>query len=98
MKTIIAAFVLTALLLTGYAHPAQADVPACASITVDQPHANSCSADISLHPAPNLARPVQYDVKAQGYSHPRSVLFPTNALPYEIGWIVRDWYFSPTPG
>lgn len=97
MKIITAAF-LVAFLFSGFAHPAQADTPPCLSITVDQPHSNSCSADITLHPAPNLARPVEYDMSIQGKSHPRSVLFPADALPYDIGWIVRDWYFSPTPG
>jgi hypothetical protein len=79
--------------------PAQAGVPlACSTLTLQQPHSEACAADIEANPAPELVRPVAFDPKMHGVSHPRSVLMPKTPLPYPIGWIVRDWPYSDKPG
>ncbi len=71
---------------------------ACNTITLEQPHSDACNVDIAANPAPSLERPVARDPKTQGVSYPRSVLIPKAGLPYPIGWIVRDWYYSDKPG
>ncbi len=82
-----------------FLQPIKADSPhACSAVTLDQPHSDACNADIEANPVPNLERPVQFDGKTQGVSHPRSVLMHKDPLPYSIGWMVRDWPYSDTPG
>jgi L,D-transpeptidase catalytic domain len=79
--------------------PIRADaLLACSTLTVEQPHSDACIADITSNPAPSLERPVAFNPKKQGVSHPRSVLLPKDPLPYPIGWILRDWPYSDTPG
>ncbi|MCC7450729.1 MAG: L,D-transpeptidase [Anaerolineae bacterium] len=93
---------LLLIFLTGtvaFARPAQAGSPAaCSTITLEQPHSDACLADIAANPIPNLERPVAFDPKTQGVSHPRSVLIPKDGTPYPIAWMVRDWYYTDKPG
>ncbi len=83
-----------------WVHPAQAAPPAsaCSGITLENPHSDACNAEIAANPAPNLERPVALDTKTQGLSKPRSVLLPKDPLPYPIGWLLKDWYYSDAPG
>jgi L,D-transpeptidase catalytic domain len=71
---------------------------ACSTITLDTPHSDECNSAISANPIPNLDRPVTFNPKKDGVSHPRSVLIPRDGLPYPLAWIVRDWYYSDSPG
>ncbi len=102
MKRLLAFSLLVCFVFSSVipARPARADAPsvACSTLTVEESHSDACNADIEANPLPSLVRPVAFDPKKQGVSHPRSVLLPKDPLPYPIGWIVRDWYYSDKPG
>lgn len=93
--------IITFFSLTGLTQVALADntEPAsCAEITSKQPHSSACNAEIAAHPVPDLERPVNPDPSIDGRSRPRSIMLPTDPLPYPIGWVLRDSYYSDGPG
>ncbi len=97
MQRVLVLCLLLTLMLP--VQPIGADAPkACSTITLDQPQSDACAVAIAANPAPDLVRPVTVNPKKDGVSHPRSVLIPKEGLPYPLGWIVRDWYYSDRPG
>jgi hypothetical protein len=75
-----------------------APVGACATTGIDGALSGDCLAEIQGHPMPDLVHPAAPEDKKYGYSHPRGVLFPDATMPYEFGWVLKDWFYSDTPG
>jgi len=82
---------LTFVALADDSHP-------CNALTFDHPHSDTCNADVAANPLPDLVRPTQPDPKMDGYSKPWSILLPKDPLPYKVGWMIHDWYYSDVPG
>ena len=71
---------------------------ACAELTQANPRSDDCDAEIAANPFPDLEVAVEYDAERDGEAHPRSIILPSESLPYPIGWQKRPWYFSDAPG
>jgi hypothetical protein len=98
-RLMLASVLVAALLVTvGQQTNATGSTGACASLTTDRYHSPACDAEIAAHPAPDLERPVKYTPSRDGMGEPLSFLFPTEPLPYPVGWQNQTWYFSDVPG
>jgi L,D-transpeptidase catalytic domain len=98
---LITALTLCATLLGLPLRMAQASGPgknACDALTIESPSSAACTAEMEDAPEPSLTRPVELDTKTQGVSVPRSVLLSDPLPPYQIGWVLKDWYYSTLPG
>src|SRR5262245_47541973 len=87
------------IFLASTVHPVFAGAPgdSCSVLSAAEPRSDACDREIIANPLPEFTRPVKFDGTKQGVSHPRSILLPKEALPYEVGWMVRDWPYSDTP-
>lgn len=98
-KLLLLCFALL-LLCGGLARPVLAASPSdsCNQITLEKPQLDACTLAAKANPKPDLERPVVFNPKMDGVSQPRSVLLPKEPMPFEIGWLIRDWYYSDAPG
>jgi hypothetical protein len=70
----------------------------CALLTVAEPQSDACDAAIDANPLPELERPTEYNPHTDGRSRPRGILLPKTLPTYNIGWVLKEWYYSEAPG
>jgi hypothetical protein len=98
-RTARALLILCLLALAAPGAPARAaDPSACALLTAAAPQSAACDAEIAANPAPPVTPATVLDTKLDGVSTPRAILVPEAPLPFGLGWILKDWYYSDTPG